>query len=129
LDTREYENTGADFTSAHELNPKDAWALANRGMANAWRNDRARAEADFKAARLIDPSNPVVLRGEGLLAMNAGQFRPAADRLTESLKIDPHNAWALALRSEAYRLLGEPEKASADREAVRKLTGVTLQTH
>ena len=61
--------------------------------------------------------------------MNAGQFRPAVDRLTESLEVDPQNAWALALRAEAYRLLGEHEKASADRKAVRKLTGVTLQAH
>ena len=129
LDTSEYEKARADFTRAHELDPKDAWALANRGMTYAWRNDRARAEADFEAARLIDPSNPVVLRGEGLLAMNAGQFRPAVDRLTESLEVDPQNAWALALRAEAYRLLGEHEKASADRKAVRKLTGVTLQAH
>lgn len=121
LDTREYEKARSDFTKANKLDPKDAWALANRGMTYAWRNDRARAESDFNAARLIDPSNPVILRGEALLAMNAGNPALAVIRLTAALKAHPDDLWSLALRSEAYQLRGEREKAQADRERLKQL--------
>ena len=116
LDSRDYEKARADFTKAHELDPQDAWALANRGLTYAWTNDHARAEADFKAASSIDPSNPVVLRGKALLAMNAGDVKIAVAHLTAALNANPDDLWSLALRSEAYRVQGEHQKALADRE-------------
>ena len=103
----------ADFTRAHQLAPKDPWAIANRGVAWAGRN-RANAEADFELVRSIDPSNPVMLRGEALLRKNAGDVPGAVERLSASLNRDPDNLWALRLRSELYWELGEQEKSIRD---------------
>lgn len=111
----------ADFTKARELDRRDVWPLANRGLAHAWRKDRPLAEKDFRAARAIDPSNPVMLRGEAILAMDAGDPATAVKRLTESLKSDPDNIWALRMRAEMFLLLGDNEKSWADSDKVDQL--------
>ncbi len=121
LNTAKFDEALPDFSRAHELDPKNPWPLANRGITYAWKNDRARAEADLKAARAIDPSNPVVPRAEGLLAMNSGDMSRAVSHLTEAIKAEPDNQWSFAMRAEAYRRLGEHEKARADIENMKKL--------
>jgi Tfp pilus assembly protein PilF len=122
LDTDRFDEAIADFARAHELRSKDPWPLANRGIAYAWKNDRARAEKDFQAVRAIDPSNPVVLRGEALLGMNEGDMETAVSRLTEALNHDPDDAWSLNMRAMAYRALGEDAKARADTDRLTQLT-------
>lgn len=121
LDAGAFDEAVADFTRAHELDPENHWALANRGITYAWKRDRMRAEKDFEAVRAVDPSNPVLLRGEALLSMNAGDPTSAVERLTASLGRDPDNAWALAMRAEAYRELGEYEKSRADQVKLLEL--------
>src|SRR3546814_4505824 len=55
--------------------PKDEWALANRGIAHVWLDERAKAETDFASVRKIDPENPVMLRGEALLSFKRSEER------------------------------------------------------
>lgn len=114
LDIGAFDQASSDFTRAHNSDPKDPWALANRGLAFAWKKDQSKAKADFEAVRAIDPSNPVMLRGEALLRKDAGDLRGAVDRLSASMKRDPDNLWALRLRSELYWELGEEEKSMQD---------------
>ena len=98
LDVQKFDEAISDFSRAHELDPKDAWALANRGLAWAWEKNQPKAEADFALVRSIDPSNPVMLRGEALLRRNVGDDAGAVDFLTASMKRDPDNIWALQAR-------------------------------
>jgi len=109
-----FDQALADCTRAHELDAKDPWAVANRGLAFAWKKDEVHAQRDFQAVRAIDPSNPVMLRGEALLRMNAGDMRGAVNRLTASIVRDPENLWALRTRAELYWELGEPAKSAED---------------
>ncbi len=83
--------------------------------------DRARAEADFAAVRKIAPSNVVLLHGEALLAMNAGEWDLAVVRLTEALRIDPKDAWSLRKRADAYWAMGERDKARDDDDRLWQL--------
>ena len=64
--------------------------------------------------RKIDPSNAVVLRGEALLSLNAGNAQAAIASLTDALKLDSNDQWSLSMRARAYRQSGEFEKASVD---------------
>lgn len=112
----------ADFTRAHELDPKSPWPLANRGLAFAWMKNQREAEEDFKAVRSIDSANPVMLRGEAILRMNAGDMEGAMSRLTESMVRDPDNLWALRTRAEIYWDLGEHEKSRQDDHRWLQLT-------
>jgi tetratricopeptide (TPR) repeat protein len=114
LEIGAFDAAAADFSQAHGLDPEDAWPLANRGLARAWKKDKARAEKDFDAARAIDPDNPVLLRGEAILKKDAGDIKGAVDRLTRSLARDPDNLWALRTRAELYWELGEHEKSAED---------------
>ena len=114
LDIGALDQAAADFTRAHELDPKDPWPLANRGLVSAWKKDDANAQADFAQVRSADHSNPVMLRGEALLKRNAGDLPGAVERLTESMKRDPDNLWALRTRSELYWELGEQERSAQD---------------
>ncbi|MDB5712473.1 MAG: tetratricopeptide repeat protein [Sphingomonas bacterium] len=122
LDTRKADQAVVDFTQAHLLKPADPMPLANRGIAYAWALDRSRAEQDFAAVRAIDPSNLVVLHGEALLAMNAGDMSRAIDRLDSAVAISPDDRWSLSLRAAAYRRLGDAEKARADVAEVQRLS-------
>lgn len=121
LDTGKLDAAVADFTQAHRLRPHDPWPLANRGLAYVWKKDRARAERDFAAVRAIDATNPVLLRGEALMAMQSGKYQLAVQRLTAALNRDPKDEWSLRLRADAYRRLGEEEKHLADLDRLWEL--------
>lgn len=121
LDTGRFDQAVADFTRVHALRPKDRWALADRGISYALKRDAGKAEQDFAAVRASDPSNPVLPRGEAVLALNAGDPATAIDRLTTALNNDPDDAWSLAMRARAYRQIGDREKSRADEEHLERL--------
>lgn len=114
LDVGALDQAAIDLTRAHELDPRDPWPLANRGLVRAWKKDEINAEADFAMVRSVDESNPVMLRGEALQMRNDGNLPGAVERLTQSMKRDPDNLWALRTRSELYWELGEHEKSARD---------------
>ena len=128
LDTGRLNEAAADFTRAHELEPKDPWPLANRGITYAWKNEKVRAERDFEAVRAIDPSNQVLLRGEALLAINARDLNSAVSRLSEALSREPGDVWSRGMRADVYRQLGEYEKSRADAEQLAHLRA-RLESH
>jgi tetratricopeptide (TPR) repeat protein len=120
LDSGKFDKAAADFSQAHALDAENPWALADRGLAYAWMNETTRAERDFEAVKRIDPSNQVVLRGEALLSLNAGNLEEAIRRLEIALKHESGDTWSLNMRAWVYRRLGEEEKAQADiAEALR----------
>jgi len=121
LDTGRFKKSIADLTKAHELDPRNPGPLAIRGMAHAWRYDLQRARTDFAALRAIDPRNPVLMQGDALLKMNAGDLTGAIQHLTAALNRDPKDAWSLRMRADAYRQLGEAEKSRVDTDRLALL--------
>jgi len=126
LDTGKFDQAVADFSRVHEIRPNDLRALANRGISHAWKRDAIKAAQDFAAVRARDPSNPVLLRGEALLSMNADNMQAAIASLTAALKLDPDDKWSLRMRAQAYRQNGDFEKARADASRLEHIAG---QTH
>lgn len=116
LDAGDFAGAVADFTQALSFEPKNPWALANRGIAKAWMEQAQEAEKDLSAAETIDPDNPVATRARGLLAEQIGDFEAAVEAYTESLQFDPKSGFALERRAAAYRALDLNEKALADTE-------------
>ena len=104
----------ADFSKAHELSPKDIDPLTRRAFASAEKRDAARAERDLAAIRKIDPSSPIPLQGEAFLGLGAGNPQGAIDLLNPIIERDSTDAWSLNLRANAYRMLGQKERALAD---------------
>lgn len=117
-----FDQAISDFTKAHHLQPGNEWPVANRGIAHALKHDRELAQQDFEAVRRINPANPVLLRGEAFLAMQAGEFRQAVEKSSQALRIDPKDIWSLKTRSDAYWRLGETEKSRNDDDRVWELS-------
>lgn len=122
LDTGRFKKAIADATKAHERDPQNPDPLAIRGMAHAWRFDVQLARADFASLRAIDPRNPVLMRGNALLKMNAGDLSGAIKQLTAALQRDPKDAWSLRMRADAYRQLGDAKKSRVDASRLALLT-------
>ena len=114
LDLGAFDYAAADFSQAHSLDRANPWALANLGVASAWKKDKAGARRAFDAVRSVDPSNPAMLRGEAILKQQEGDIAAAVDFLSRSMVRDPDNLWALRTRSELYWELGEHEKSAED---------------
>jgi len=71
LNSRDFDTAIALFGRALELAPQNDWALADRGIAYAWKDDAAHARQDLDAAAQINPKNWVVPHGRGLLPRDA----------------------------------------------------------
>lgn len=121
LDTGQLDKAIADFTRAHELAPDNPWPLANRGVAHAWKVERAAAESDFAAARALDPTNVIPLHGEAILALHDEDLPSAIAHLSEALRRDPHDLWALRMRGDVYWRAGEHAKAQDDDDRLAEL--------
>jgi tetratricopeptide (TPR) repeat protein len=94
LDDGRFADALTDFTRASERLPGEAWPLVNRGLAYAYLRNPAAAEADFAAARKLDPANTGILRGEALLALQKGEEERALDLLTRARQQDPSDHWS-----------------------------------
>lgn len=123
LNANKLDQAIVDFTRVLELRPNDTDALANRGIAYAWKNDKAQAERDFAIVRKADPSNPVPLRGEALLARDVGDIDLALERLNAAIALNPNDKWSLGMRAGVYRQFGEYGKSKLDLDKLQRLTG------
>ena len=109
-----------EFDEALKRDPKFVWALANRGMARLMLAD-PEATTDIDAAALLDPRNPVMLRGRGRLAFNKGAFEDAVAAYTGSLEVEAANSYALNNRALTYYLLGNDERALEDTAEAKRV--------
>jgi Flp pilus assembly protein TadD len=116
----------ADFSRAHELDPRSPWPIADRGISYAWKSDREHAESDFEAVRKLDPLNPVLLHGEAVLDMESGDLEDEIRQLNAGLARNPADAWSLQMRADAYQQRGDFEQARADRNALAKLRSAAV---
>ena len=54
----QYDQAIADYTVALKDNPRQAWSLYGRGLAELRKGDKAQGDADIKAAAAIAPNLP-----------------------------------------------------------------------
>jgi tetratricopeptide (TPR) repeat protein len=117
LDLGRLEDAIAAFDKALAIEPKSAFALADRGVAHVWQQEEELAVKDFDAAETLDPHNAIVSRGRGLLLAQKGECRQAIAAFTRSLEVEPDNAFALDQRASCYWTLHDAEHALADSAA------------
>ena len=112
------EGALAEFERAVELEPENANAYANRGLAHIDAGNLTEAAADFERAADLDPSEVVAMNGRGLLAMRAEDYEDAVIQFSRSIRYSRNNIWALWQRSSAYAALEQYEKAIADLDTI-----------
>ena len=108
LDIMRFDDAIKNFDKALSLEPTNGMALADRGLARAWKGDLEAASLDLNAASTIDPKNMVVFRARGLIAQQKGAWRDAIAAYTSALQLEP-------------RSLGDNDAALRDSAAAIKL--------
>lgn len=121
LDFRRYDDAIKDFDKALSLEPKNAMALADRGMARAWKGELEAASSDLNSSFAIDPKNVVVFRARGLIAQKRGAWRDAIAAYSSALQLEPSSSFALGHRAEAARAAGDYDAALRDAAAAIEL--------
>jgi tetratricopeptide (TPR) repeat protein len=121
LDGGTYDSAIAAFDKALAIEPSNAYALADRGMAYLWKNDSDKALKDWNAADAIAPNNDVTPRGRGVLAFRAGNYTEAIADFTQSLLRTPDNVFTLKWRASAYESANRYAEAIVDANELVKL--------
>ena len=112
------DQAAADFTRAHELSPKLSRPLADRGMAYAWKNDRAQAEADFAKVRAIDRSEYRCASWGGCVGHELRKLGTRGREIYRGTGPGAVGYLFIQMRADAYQQMGEFEKA---RKSIEKL--------
>ena len=107
-----------DFTRALSADPLDPDLLADRGRAEAFRKNWAKAESDLNAALLVAPDRAdlLVLRGSARHGM--GRKADARADFDAALRLQPNNADALLERGVMKLEAGDVAGARADWQSV-----------
>lgn len=120
LDRSRFDEAIKAFDQASALDSKNVWAIANRGLARAWKGDFAAAAKDLDAANALDARNAVVFRARGMIAQQKGEFKDAIAAYTASLEIEPNNSFALGRRAGVNGAAGNNDAALQDAAAALK---------
>lgn len=111
-----------DLTDFHRRRPIEPIPIAMRGTIYASLGKDAEASADFARARAIEPGNAIAVKGEAILACEAGDWRGAIPLLSVALEQYPGDRFLIALRAEAYRQVGDTAQANRDGAAMARAT-------
>ncbi len=121
LNAGKYDEALGNFTRATELAPDNAMAWADRGIALAWKDLPAEAEASLAKAEALDPDNFVVFNARGLLAERKRDWDASIAAYTRAVAANPANSWAMGRRAQMQLAAEKPELALADAAAALKI--------
>lgn len=91
----------------------------NEGVVAKQAGDLDRAVEQFREAVTIDPELVEGYTALASVAHERGEFETAVGEAEKALELDPDNPIAMQLRYDAYRQLGDEEKAAAAADAMR----------
>ncbi|MCD4717234.1 MAG: tetratricopeptide repeat protein [Desulfobacterales bacterium] len=114
LTTQRYDLAIKAFSEAIEVNPRNAVAYCNRGVARFFTGDHEKAIADFTSAVKINPGYTEAYCNRGGLWAKKGDHEKAVSDYTKALEIHPRYPVAYCGRGIAWANSGEYERAIAD---------------
>lgn len=128
LNTAKNDQALADFNKAVELDPRSAFAFANRALGNVYGGKLAEAKSDVAKALELDPRNHVALHGVGMIAMREGRHAEAAAAFGRAADLRAGNTFALAAQAGAYLAMDETDKALTVAAELERVTPDRLET-
>ena len=118
----ELDKALADYNAALELDPDNPEAFHNRGTAWYAKDEWDKALADYSRAIALSPDTCSNYYCNRAKAYNMkGAYDKAVADTTRCLQMDPKRIDALEVRAWSYDKLGQPAKAQADNETIRRL--------
>jgi len=110
----DYDRALADLSRAIDLDPKLAFAFAERAHAYTNKGDPERAVADASRAIELDPKSSSSWRARGRAYSAKGDYDRAVADYSQAIKANPTDAHAVGDRGFAYVKKGDAERAMAD---------------
>ncbi|MBW1706052.1 MAG: tetratricopeptide repeat protein [Deltaproteobacteria bacterium] len=114
LTTQRYDLAIKAFSEAIEVNPRNAVAYCNRGVARFFTGDHEQAIADFTRAVEINPGYTEAYCNRGGLWAKKGDRKKAVADYTRALEIHPRYPVAYCGRGIAWANSGDYDRAIAD---------------
>ena len=120
LNNRNFDSAIVNYSEAILLDPKDAIAFNNRGLAYRDKREFDRAIADCNEAIRLDPTYAKAVFGRGTAYRRRGDPDRAIIDYNEAIRLDPTYANIFNGRGNAYANKGDYDRAIADyNEAIR----------
>ncbi len=108
------------YTEAIRLDPEDATAYNNRGIARSDKGDLDGALTDYDEAIRLDPKDALAYNNRGIARSDKGDLDGALTDYDEAIRLDPEYALAYNNRGIARKAKGDLDGALADYdEAIR----------
>lgn len=118
-DMGRFDEAMEDYNALIRNYPKDVEAYYRRGLLFLEKNDRVKAESDFKESEKIDPENMYTKLSKALLYKLDDNWLAAERVYTQLIKSsDPVDPSFYLNRAECYVNIGDEFKASADLRAI-----------
>ncbi|MFF3129129.1 tetratricopeptide repeat protein [Streptomyces sp. NPDC057908] len=117
----QFDRALADYDRALELDPDNAWTMANRSRAHHGLGQFGRALADLDRAMELDPDNAETVANRGGTHELMGQFDRACADYDRALELDPDDVWAMTNRGVTHWLMGQFDRALADLDRAMEL--------
>ncbi len=117
----DYQNAIADFNQALKLDPDDAVASNNRGIAYAKQGNFTQAVADFNQALKLKPDYAEAYYNRGIAYADQGNSTQATADYNQALKLKPDYAEAYYNRGTVYADQGNSTQAIEDFNQALKL--------
>ena len=109
------------LTRALNRRPHFEWALIQRGLAHGYRDEVAKAIADWDAALKLSPRRGFLWEYRGAACQQSGDLDRAIQDLTRAIELSPEPVSALCGRAAVRRENGDIDGALADvGEALRR---------
>lgn len=109
------------FVRATGLDPKNALAWADRGIAEAHLGKLGDAEASLDKAAGIEPQNEYMFHGRGIVAEERHSYAGAIDAYTKAIAQDAKDGFAFGRRASANYGAGNLDAALADAQKATEL--------
>ena len=109
-----YNEAITHYTAAIALNPENAGAYNNRGIAYRHTSEFAAAIADYNKAIALNPGNARFYSNRGIAYRHTSEFAAAIADYNKAIALNPGNARFYSNRGEAWLYLKEWQKAKAD---------------
>ena len=109
-----YKEAIEHYTAAIDLNPENARAYTNRGLAYAKQRNATAALADYSKAIALGLEDARVYNNRGGAYRKIGDFAAAFADYNTAIALAPEDAWFYCNRGVAYRDIGDFAAAFAD---------------
>jgi tetratricopeptide (TPR) repeat protein len=119
---KQHEKAIDDHNQAIALDDKSAVSFDNRGCTYLSIKDYALAESDLTQAIELETTYPNCHKHRGDCYFQQKKYDASLRDLNRAIELDPKYKEAYRLRAQVYDVLGEQEKADADRKMADELT-------